>query len=120
MSVHCSTNLFIKRFCKRVLRQSVYVSKDEINPMLPYHSRLVEMLSTSALLYSLRGSADGMFITGLWLAYRSIHEDQNELVSSSLSLLLCAATKDPIYHDQNLEELIFKLTDLKYKNTTAA
>jgi len=105
-----SSHIFGKRFCKRILSKTAYVSEEDVNPMLPFHCRLSEMLSVSALMYALRESPEGMYFTGLWLAYRVVHFDQVELTENALSLLFCATSKLPSLHDKDLESLIIALS----------
>lgn len=105
-----SSHIFGQRFCKRILSKSTYISQEDVNPMLPFHCRLSEILSISALMYALRDAPIGMYVTGLWLAYRALHQEQHHLTKKSLSLLLCATSKLPFLHDQYLESLIATLS----------
>ena len=88
--------------------------------MLPFHCRLSEMLSVSALMYALRDSPEGMYFTGLWLAYRVLHFDQVRLTENALSLLFCATSKLPSLHDKNLESLIIALSTQKRSSFNVA
>ena len=115
-----SSHIFGKRFCKRILSKKTYVSEDDVNPMLPFHCRLSEMLSLSALMYALRGSPQGMFFTGLWLAYRVLHFDQFHLTQNALSLLFCATSKLPLIHDENLEAVIIALSAQESRSSNVA
>lgn len=120
MRTLASSHIFGKRFCKRIISTATFVSEDDVNPMLPFHCRLSEMLSLSALLYALRGSPRGMYVTGLWLAYRVLHFEQLHLAQNSLALLFCATSKLPLLHDENLETLIIALSEQHKKSSNVA
>ena len=115
-----SSHIFGKRFCKRILSKNTHISEEDVNPMLPFHCRLSEMLSLSALMYALREAPTGMYVTGLWLAYRVLHHEQQHLTKNAMALLLCATSKLPFLHDTYLETLIVTLAEQDQSSTNVA
>jgi len=111
MDYQVSSHILGKRFCRRITKERIYLSQEEINPLIPYHTQLVEMLSLSALLYALRGDSYSMYLSGLWLAYRSIHQQQHQFSSKSLALLLAAVSHKPNLQDSYLEDVLTLLSD---------
>lgn len=111
MKYQDSSQILGKRLCRRLTKDRIHLSEEDINPILPYHTRLVEMLSLSALLYALRRDPLNMYLSGLWLAYQSIHKKQHQHSSKSLALLLCAVSERPNFNDAYLERLLRELSE---------
>ena len=96
-------------FCGFLLEDTISFSGSDVSVFLPYHPKLIELLSSVALMYALKDSADDLYTAGLWLAYRVLHEKKAQFIEKSILLLTTAIAIKANLHNPKLEELFIRL-----------